>query len=70
MPRRVACELDKVLDGSGPRQATKSYQEDLDLSTISYKDGASSLLNVLDAQRSILNAQESLAEAVQQSALD
>ncbi|TCR64530.1 efflux transporter outer membrane subunit [Rhizobium sp. BK376] len=48
----------------------KSYQEALQLSTASYKDGASSLLDVLDAQRSVTDAQESLAQAVQQSASD
>ncbi|WFU12945.1 efflux transporter outer membrane subunit (plasmid) [Rhizobium sp. CB3090] len=52
------------------RAQVKSYQEALDLSTVSYKDGASSLLDVLDAQRSVSDAQESLAQAVQQSALD
>ncbi|MFK0166654.1 efflux transporter outer membrane subunit [Rhizobium sp. NPDC090279] len=48
----------------------KSYQEALQLSTASYKDGASSLLDVLDAQRNVTAAQQSLAQAVQQSALD
>ncbi|NLS20550.1 efflux transporter outer membrane subunit [Rhizobium sp. P40RR-XXII] len=48
----------------------KSYQEALQLSTASYKDGASSLLDVLDAQRNVTSAQQSLAQAVQQSALD
>jgi multidrug efflux system outer membrane protein len=48
----------------------KSYQEALQLSTASYKDGASSLLDVLDAQRNVTAAQQSLAQAVQQSATD
>ncbi len=48
----------------------KSYQEALQLSTASYKDGASSLLDVLDAQRNVTAAQQSLAQAIQQSALD
>jgi multidrug efflux system outer membrane protein len=52
------------------RAEVKSYQEALQLSTASYKDGASSLLDVLDAQRSVTDAQESLAQAVQQSAVD
>jgi multidrug efflux system outer membrane protein len=52
------------------RAEVKSYQEALQLSTASYKDGASSLLDVLDAQRSVTTAQESLAQAVQQSAAD
>jgi multidrug efflux system outer membrane protein len=55
---------------SALRAQVKSYQEALELSTASYKDGASSLLDVLDAQRSVTNAQESLAQAVQQSATD
>ncbi|TXI11194.1 MAG: efflux transporter outer membrane subunit [Rhizobium sp.] len=48
----------------------KSYQEALQLSTASYKDGASSLLDVLDAQRNVTAAQQSLAQAVQTSAID
>jgi multidrug efflux system outer membrane protein len=48
----------------------KSYQEALQLSTASYKDGASSLLDVLDAQRNVTAAQQSLAQAIQQSAID
>lgn len=52
------------------RASVRSYQEALQLSTASYKDGASSLLDVLDAQRSVSDAQESLAQAVQQSAID
>lgn len=48
----------------------KSYQEALELSTSSYRDGASSLLDVLDAQRSVSTAQASLAQAVQQMATD
>jgi len=52
-------------------QATvKSYQEALQLSTASYRDGASSLLDVLDAQRQVSTAQASLAAAVQQMAQD
>lgn len=50
--------------------AVKSYQEALALSTASYRDGASSLLDVLDAQRSVSSAQASLAQAVQQMATD
>ena len=55
---------------SALRAQVKSYQEALQLSTASYKDGASSLLDVLDAQRSVTDAQESLATAIQQSAAD
>jgi multidrug efflux system outer membrane protein len=52
------------------RATVKSYQEALELSTASYRDGASSLLDVLDAQRSVSSAQASLAEAIQQQAQD
>ena len=55
---------------SALRAQVKSYQEALQLSTASYKDGASSLLDVLDAQRSVTTAQETLAAAVQTSATD
>lgn len=48
----------------------RSYEEALELSTASYKDGASSLLDVLDAQRSVSTAQASLAQALQQMAAD
>lgn len=48
----------------------RSYEEALELSTASYRDGASSLLDVLDAQRSVSTAQASLAQAVQQMAND
>ncbi|CAH0342124.1 efflux transporter outer membrane subunit [Rhizobium sp. CECT 9324] len=47
-----------------------SYQEALSLSTASYRDGASSLLDVLDAQRSVDSARANLAAAVQQMATD
>jgi multidrug efflux system outer membrane protein len=52
------------------RAQVKTTQETLDLSTASYKDGASSLLDVLDAQRQVSLAQASLAAAVQQMARD
>ncbi|WP_026283727.1 efflux transporter outer membrane subunit [Rhizobium sp. 2MFCol3.1] len=52
------------------RAQVKTTQETLDLSTASYKDGASSLLDVLDAQRQVSLAQASLAAAVQQMATD
>jgi len=48
----------------------KTTQETLELSTASYKDGASSLLDVLDAQRQVSLAQASLAQSVQQMAKD
>ncbi|WJR69035.1 efflux transporter outer membrane subunit [Neorhizobium sp. CSC1952] len=52
-------------------QATvRSYQEALQLATASYRDGASSLLDVLDAQRQVSTAQANLAQAVQQVAQD
>ncbi|MCM2475950.1 efflux transporter outer membrane subunit [Rhizobium sp. CG5] len=47
-----------------------SYKEALVLSTASYKDGASSLLDVLDAQRSLTTAQASLASSIRQMATD
>lgn len=52
------------------RAYVKSYKEALELSTASYKDGASSLLDVLDAQRSLTDAQASLATSIQQMAND
>lgn len=52
------------------RSQVKSSQEALELSTASYRDGASSLLDVLDAQRNVSDAQASLAQAVQQQAKD
>ncbi|WP_454851283.1 AdeC/AdeK/OprM family multidrug efflux complex outer membrane factor [Rhizobium binxianense] len=52
------------------RAQVKTQQETLELSTASYKDGASSLLDVLDAQRQVSTAQASLAAAVQQMAKD
>lgn len=55
---------------SALRATVSSYNEALSLSTASYRDGASSLLDVLDAQRSVSTAQASLAQAVQQTAQD
>jgi multidrug efflux system outer membrane protein len=52
------------------RATVKSYEEALQLATASYRDGASSLLDVLDAQREVSTAQASLAQAVQRMALD
>ncbi len=52
------------------RATAKSYQEALDLATSSYKIGASSLLDVLDAQRSVSSAEAGLAQAVAQMAKD
>lgn len=52
------------------RRQVETAQESLALSTTSYKDGASSLLDVLDAQRSVSDAQASLAATVQQVAKD
>jgi multidrug efflux system outer membrane protein len=52
------------------RAQVKTAQETLELSTASYKDGASSLLDVLDAQRSVSLDQASLAAAIQQMAKD
>jgi multidrug efflux system outer membrane protein len=55
---------------SALRAQVKSYQEALQLSTASYKDGASSLLDVITAQLQVTSAEESLAAAVQSSAND
>ncbi|ANL74397.1 nodulation protein NodT 2 (plasmid) [Rhizobium phaseoli] len=52
------------------RRQVETAQESLALSTVSYKDGASSLLDVLDAQRSVSDAQASLAATVQKVAKD
>ena len=55
---------------SALRATVSSYQEALQLATASYRDGASSLLDVLDAQREVSTAQANLAAAVQQMAQD
>ncbi|MBT9372750.1 efflux transporter outer membrane subunit [Rhizobium sp. CSW-27] len=55
---------------SALRDTVRSYNEALELSTASYRDGASSLLDVLDAQRSVSSAQANLAAAIQQQAQD
>lgn len=52
------------------RAEVKTYKQAVALSTASYKDGATSLLNLLDAQRSGTRAQENLAAAIQQTAND
>ncbi|MDI7861889.1 efflux transporter outer membrane subunit [Rhizobiaceae bacterium n13] len=52
------------------RATVRSNQEALELSTASYKDGASSLLDVLDAQRNVSDSQALLAAAIQQTARD
>ncbi|ANP89871.1 MULTISPECIES: efflux transporter outer membrane subunit [Rhizobium] len=52
------------------RRQVETIEETLKLSTASYKDGASSLLDVLDAQRQVSSAQASLAAAIQQLAKD
>lgn len=55
---------------SALRSTLRSYEEALSLATASYRDGASSLLDVLDAQRNVANAEASLAAAVRQTAQD
>ncbi|MEF3133983.1 efflux transporter outer membrane subunit [Rhizobium sp. 268] len=52
------------------RRQVQTAQESLALSTTSYKDGASSLLDILEAQRSVSDAEASLAGTVQQVAKD
>ncbi|MGF9566209.1 efflux transporter outer membrane subunit [Neorhizobium sp. JUb45] len=52
------------------RATVASSQEALTLATASYRDGASSLLDVLDAQRTVSEAQSNLAQAIRQMAQD
>ncbi|MBY3469020.1 efflux transporter outer membrane subunit [Rhizobium laguerreae] len=52
------------------RRQVETIEEALKLSTASYTDGASSLLDVLEAQRQVSSAQASLAAAIQQLAKD
>ncbi|MCM2294722.1 efflux transporter outer membrane subunit [Allorhizobium sp. BGMRC 0089] len=52
------------------REYVKNYREALELSTASYKNGASSLLDVLDAQRNLTSAESSLAQSIQTMAND
>lgn len=55
---------------SALRATVGSYQEALRLATSSYQNGASSLLDVLDAQRSVSQGEALLAQAIQQMARD
>lgn len=59
-----------VAESRALRAQVKTTQETLALSIGSYKDGQSSLLDVLDAQRSVATSQAKLAQAVQQMAKD
>ncbi|MBY5811580.1 hypothetical protein HFO12_19795 [Rhizobium leguminosarum] len=59
-----------VAESQALRAQVKTTQETLALSIGSYKDGQSSLLDVLDAQRSAATSQANLAQAVQQMARD
>ncbi|WP_409996107.1 hypothetical protein [Rhizobium leguminosarum] len=59
-----------VAESQALRAQVKTTQETLALSIGSYKDGQSSLLHVLDAQRSAATSQANLAQAVQQMARD
>jgi multidrug efflux system outer membrane protein len=59
-----------IFDGGRLRAQVKTTQETLALSIGSYKDGQSSLLDVLDAQPSVATSPASLAQAVQQMAKD
>ncbi|WP_376776733.1 MULTISPECIES: TolC family protein [Rhizobium] len=59
-----------VAESQALRAQVKTTQEILALSIGSYKDGQSSLLDVLDAQRSAATSQANLAQAVQQMAKD
>ncbi len=51
------------------RKAVEAYQDALSIATTNYRNGVSTLLEVLDAQRSVSDAQANLARAVQQTAL-
>lgn len=51
------------------RRAVDAYDEALAIATTNYKNGVSTLLDVLDAQRSVADARANLARAVQQTAL-
>ncbi|MBY3230605.1 hypothetical protein HFO32_08160 [Rhizobium leguminosarum] len=57
-----------VAESQALRAEVKTTQETLALSIGSYKDGQSSLLDALDAQRSAATSQAKLAQAVQQMA--
>jgi multidrug efflux system outer membrane protein len=57
-----------IFDGGRLRAQVKTTQETLALSIGSYKDGQSSLLDVLDAQRSVATGQANVAQAAQQMA--
>ncbi|AHF86793.1 hypothetical protein RLEG3_26745 [Rhizobium leguminosarum bv. trifolii WSM1689] len=59
-----------VAESQALRAQVKSPQETLALSIGSYKDGQSSLLDALDAQRSAAASQANLAQAVEQMAKD
>jgi multidrug efflux system outer membrane protein len=65
----VAVNRDKRTEDAR-RKALASAREALNLASSSYKDGASSLLDVLDAQREVSSAQAAVAAAVQQTAQD
>lgn len=55
---------------SAVRRLVASYEEALSLARESYKSGASTVLDVLDAERNVANARLSLAGAVRQLSLD
>ncbi|MBK3746014.1 TolC family protein, partial [Paraburkholderia aspalathi] len=51
------------------RKAVEAYKDALLIATTNYRNGVSTLLEVLDGQRSVADAQANLARAVQQTAL-
>ncbi|MFU0507843.1 efflux transporter outer membrane subunit [Pseudaminobacter sp. NGMCC 1.201702] len=51
------------------RKSVEAYKDALSIATTNYRNGVSTLLEVLDAQRSVADAQANLARAVQQTAL-
>lgn len=52
------------------RSTLRTYQKAFAMATMRYRMGESSLLDVLDAQRSVSDAERGLAEAIRQMALD
>ncbi len=65
----VAYSRDRVALAAHAREV-RSYERALRLSREAYKKGVVTLLNVLDNQRSVASARQSLAGAVRQTALD
>ena len=52
------------------RKVVNSYEQTLNLARESYRGGASTILDVLDAERNVASARLSLASAIRQLARD